>query len=103
MLLNLGNGVFGAAVQYATGPYSFSVAVADLNGDGRADLVTANYNVSVLLNQGDGTFGSTGDYGVGWAPYSVVAADFNGDGRPDLVTANNLSNNVSMLLTTCLP
>ena len=47
------------ARSYATGHTPLSVAIGDLNGDGKPDLVTANLNagtVSVLINRGDGSF-----------------------------------------------
>src|SRR4051794_40295186 len=50
---------FNPAVTYSTGDTPQSVAVGDFNGDGKQDLVTANYggfNVSVLLGNGHGTF-----------------------------------------------
>ena len=53
MLLNRGDGSFQAKVDYATGPGPNSVAIGDLNGDGKPDLATANlagHSVSVLLN-----------------------------------------------------
>jgi hypothetical protein len=52
VLLNLGNGTFAAAVNYAAGSGPYSVTAADLNGDGKPDLAVANSggNVSVLLN-----------------------------------------------------
>ena len=84
-----------------TGASPFSVAMGDLNGDGRPDLVTANRNsntVSVLLGNGDGTFGAKLDYGTGVQPASVAIGDVNGDRKPDLVTANGVSNTVSVLL-----
>ncbi|MFB7337742.1 FG-GAP repeat domain-containing protein, partial [Streptomyces adustus] len=53
---------------------SFSVAVGDFNGDGKPDLVTANYesgSVSVLLGNGDGTFAAKTDSRTGDNPSSV--------------------------------
>jgi hypothetical protein len=89
---------FSAAVNYATGTQPDSVAVGDLNGDGKADLAVANYgpNVSVLLGNGDGTFQTAVQYAVGSSADSVAVGDFNGDGRADLAVANGT--NVSVLL-----
>jgi hypothetical protein len=78
------------------------VALADLNGDGIPDLVTANIgsdNLSVLLANGDGTFQPARSFPGGeWSPWSVAVGDFNGDGRPDVVTANYAGNDVSIWL-----
>jgi hypothetical protein len=96
-----GTGTFQSAVNFAVGNDPRSVAVADVNGDGRPDLVTANANsntVSVLLGNGNGTFQSAVNFAVGTNPLSVAVADVNGDGRPDLVVANELGNTVSLLL-----
>jgi hypothetical protein len=67
------------------------VLTADLNGDGRPDLVAAQANtngtesVNVLLNQGNGTFQST-SYDLGGGKYAgIVAGDFTSDGKIDLV------------------
>ncbi|MGD1072736.1 MAG: FG-GAP-like repeat-containing protein [Bryobacteraceae bacterium] len=83
-----------------------SVAVADFNGDGKADLAAANSggnSVTVLLSNGSGFTAPTGSpFAVGSNPQSVATADFNGDGIPDLVTANSGGNNVTVLLGTGL-
>ena len=56
---------------YATGHGPTSVAIGDLNGDGKPDLAAANARrdtVSVLLNSGDGTFAAKRDYATGRCP-----------------------------------
>ncbi len=87
--------------RFDVGDQPLSVAMADFNGDGASDLVTANFNssnVSVLLGNGNGKFQAAQDYAVGNAPYSVTTADFDGDNRIDLAVANNSSDSVSVLL-----
>jgi hypothetical protein len=106
VLLGNGDGTFGARTDYETGIHPFSVAIGDLNGDGKPDLVTANYReyssagntVSVLLGDGNGAFGAKTDFVTGSGPTSVAIADLNGDGHPDLAAANSYSNTVSVLL-----
>jgi hypothetical protein len=69
------------------------IALADLNGDGNLDIVTANPShgnvtdsISVLLGNGDGTFRETGDPNVGLSLIeSVAVGDFNNDHVPDVV------------------
>ena len=65
-----------------------SVAIADLNGDGRPDLVVVEGDnmFSVLLGNGDGTFQAPVSYSTGgpWAT-SVAIGDLNGDGKLDVV------------------
>lgn len=81
-----------------------SARIADLNGDGSADIVAPNTNsntVSVLLGNGDGTFRPRVDYATSTAPTDVTVADFNGDGKLDLAVANvngSAANSVSVLL-----
>ena len=91
-------------MSYGVGPKPVDVVVADLNGDGKPDLVVANEGaatVSVLLGNGDGTFRPPVNYGVGTSPTSVAVGDFNGDGKPDLASSQRRSGSdgtVSVLL-----
>ena len=93
VLLGNGDGTFQDAVPYDSGGLTaVSVAVADVNGDHKPDLVVANsnsYAVGVLLGNGDGTFQTAVQYDSGgWADQSVAVHDVNGDGMPDLLVTN---------------
>src|SRR5436309_2887837 len=86
-------------LSFETGRGPQSVAIGDLNGDGKADLATANCHsntVSVLLGNGDGSFRAHTDFETGSYPYSVAMGDLNGDGKLDLVVANAYSWAVSV-------
>src|SRR5262249_30803985 len=108
VLLGNGDGTFQTAVTYNSGAEeAVAIAVADVNGDGKPDIVVANEytamntcpdpvmgqntspgGVGVLLGNGDGTFQKVVTYILGGnGPYSVVVADLNGDGKPDIVVA----------------
>lgn len=85
---------FGTPTEYAAGAQTvstYAVFAADVNGDGKADLVTANTRdntVSVFLGNGNGTFQAKQDFATGNSPRTVVAADVDNDGKLDLVTAD---------------
>lgn len=106
VLLGNGDGTFQNALTYGSGgEITSSVVVADVNGDGKPDLVLSNScaannsgcvngpsggTVSVLIGNGDGTFRSAVAYGSGGnGAASVAVADLNGDGKPDLLVVSN--------------
>ena len=91
---------FAAAKTYAIGTRPCSIAIGELNGDGKPDVVTANCDttkVSVLLNRGDGAFEGRRGYAAGARPTGVKIADLNGDGKSDVLTTN-LDRTFSVLL-----
>jgi len=112
VLLGNGDGTFQPATVYDSGGspsgnwIGSQVTVADVNGDGKPDIVVANFcavnncvnfsgEVSVLLGNGDGTFQPAVPYpSGGYGAYRVVVADVNGDGKPDLIVANCNSSNI---------
>src|SRR5689334_8501849 len=66
--LGTGGGSFGARTDYSVGTNPASVAIGDVNADGRPDLMVANWssnNVSVLLGTGGGAFGPKTNYSTG--------------------------------------
>jgi hypothetical protein len=80
--------------------YTSSVCAADLNGDGKLDLICANVfsnSLTVLTNNGSGGFGSNATYTVGSEPNSVCAADVKEDGKLALICANVFGNSLTVL------
>ena len=87
-----GDGTFQTPKLVASASQASSLAIADLNADGKPDLVFSSEDshddpeVSVALGAGDGTFGPAVAYPAGRAG-PIVIGDANGDGIPDIVTA----------------
>src|SRR5207249_6346826 len=92
VVLGNGDGSFGSRVDFPLWWSMSGLAVADVNGDGATDVMTANpqfLSISLLLCKGDGTLGMhvgfyEGDY-LDW----FAMGDMNGDGTPDIVTATH--------------
>ncbi len=83
-----GNGTFAPAVQLLSGSPRDDVDVADINGDGRLDIVSPVYpNTDVLLGNGDGTFSAAPS--ISGEPSSLAVDDLDGDGHLDLVTVHD--------------
>jgi hypothetical protein len=100
VLLGDGQGHLTPGRIYRGEPGMFNLAIADLNGDGKPEILTANQDAdtaSVYLNDGKGGFGDpVGGY-VGYSTDGATAgpinaiysgplvADVNGDGKPDIL------------------
>jgi VCBS repeat protein len=86
-----------------TGHYPASIAVADVNRDGKPDIIVANTEdetVSVLLGDGKGHFASApgSPFACGKVPNDIAVTDMNGDGNPDLIIANTGTPYITILL-----
>src|SRR5262249_40111530 len=78
---------------YPAGIQANSVAIGDLNGDGKPDLAVADYSasppytVSTMLGRGDGTLLPAAFYEVGQNPAAIAIGDLNADGKMDVADA----------------
>lgn len=96
-----GKGSFVSKVDLGLSLNVFAIAAADVNVDGRQDLIVtaATGGVMVLLGDEDGAFRSRTRYPTGSGTYGIAVADLDADGWPDLIAPDNLyTNTVSVLL-----
>src|SRR6516165_7739772 len=92
---------FFTSPTFPVGTTPHGEAVADFNGDGKADLAVVNEGsntVSILLGNGDGSFRAKTDFATGAQPWGLAVGDFNGDGKLDLAVANRGARSLSILL-----
>ena len=87
---------FATRVDLPAGTQPRSIATADIDGDGKIDLVVGNYGdntVSIFRNltptgATSPSFAARVDVAAGSNPISVAVADFNGDGKPDIAVSD---------------
>ncbi len=111
VFLGNGDGTLQAGTIYsASQTFPLSVALVDVNRDGKLDIVTLNAPGSTFdyLNKGDGTFQKPITFStdapienVNASPQLLIAADFNGDGKPDFA-ASGQSGIISVFLNTSI-
>ena len=99
LLRNDGKGHFTSAVLGDAPDRTYTAALADLDADGRLDIVVSNDRPDkklIYLNDGKGRFRIGGTFGQPeWSTRYVTIADLNGDRRPDVIVANRSSNPAS--------
>ena len=85
-----GNGTFGTETTFASGSYPRFLTVADVNNDGRDDLLAADYtDINVFLALPGGGLAPPNGYSFPTHRGALAVGDFNGDGNPDLATDDN--------------
>jgi hypothetical protein len=106
VLLSNGKSLFAGRTDYSlttsttSGAYG-GIAAADVNGDGKPDLivpVTFANQLSVLLNKGNGSFEPFATYPLPENPEAVAVGDFNNDKKIDVAVVNLGSGSISVLL-----
>jgi hypothetical protein len=105
VLLGNGRGSFTAAANspYAVATRPFYIAIGDVSGDAKPDLMTTHDDINLmttLLGDGRGGFSAApaSPFDLGRRAYKLVAADVNRDGRADLIIGTEASDSVTVLL-----
>ena len=97
-------------VEFATGTNPHGISIGDIDGDGKSDVVVANYNnsntISVFRNTSTSgsitgsSFATKVDFATGANPLGISIGDIDGDGKSDVVVTNNYSNTISVFRNT---
>jgi hypothetical protein len=100
---------FATKADFTTNSDPASVSIGDLDGDGKLDIVTQNWNpgnASALRNTsttGSITFASKYDFWLNGSGYSMVLADFTGDGKVDAAATHTTTNAVGIFINNSTP
>ncbi|MEO9849450.1 MAG: FG-GAP-like repeat-containing protein, partial [Reichenbachiella sp.] len=99
--------IFATKLEYNTGIGPVSIAITDMDSDGKVDLAVSNRSsntVSVFKNTSPGagtiSYEAKVDYEAGVRPYSIASGDLDGDGKTDLAVANHDGNSISLFRNT---
>ncbi len=103
ILRGAGDGSLGTAEHYFAGSYPAALAIGELDGDGRPDILVTSVqefysavgDLIAFLGRADATFGQPRS-GSGHAG-SIAGADFNGDGHADLIAAGRSPDQFTVL------
>jgi len=78
-----GNGTFQTSVLYNAAVNGTNLSLADVDRDGKHDLLVSGQGTAFLRGKGDATFEQPIVYATGWGQ-AAIAGDVDGDGTPDL-------------------
>lgn len=100
-----GNGTYETPIAIATNADANlvnTIAVGDVSGDGKVDIIYGGFGTSlrVLTNSGGLTFAAPVTYDMTVLPYEVELRDMNSDGRLDIVALDRNSDKFSIRLAT---
>jgi hypothetical protein len=110
-----GDGTLRPIGQYATSVMTYGLAAADLNGDGRPDIVATNVTfppgaglpgmygagkIAVLINQGGGKLADPVVYPAGNGTNALAVGDLDADGHLDVAVANDVDGTIGVFHNT---